>query len=68
MDNTKKVLKGTKRTFLKKGTCSQTLFYILNREFGYLKKTEERASDSLASLMATGHQCGMLWGSALVWR
>jgi len=25
----------TKRSFFKKGTCSRTFFYILNREFGY---------------------------------
>jgi hypothetical protein len=55
-----------KRVFLKKGTCSHTLFYILNRESGYLKENEERASDPLAGgLMQTGHQCGMLWGTAL---
>jgi hypothetical protein len=55
-----------KRVFLKKGTCSQTLCYLLNREFGYLKENEERATDPLAGgLMQTGHQCGMLWGSTL---
>jgi hypothetical protein len=56
----------TKRVFLKKGTCSRTLFYILNREFGYLKEEEEWASDPLAGgIMQQGYQCGMLWGSAL---
>jgi hypothetical protein len=64
--NTKKVRADYKRVFLKKGTCSRTLFYILNRESGYLKENEERASDPLAGgLMQTGHQCGMLWGTAL---
>ena len=56
----------TKRLFLKKGTCSHTLFYILNREFGYLKEDAERASDPLAGGLAQeGYQCGMLWGSTL---
>jgi len=62
----KKVRRDFKRVFMKKGTCSNTLFYILNRESGYLKENEERAADPLAGgLMQTGHQCGMLWGSAL---
>jgi hypothetical protein len=56
----------TKKVFLKKGTCSHTFFYILNREFGYLKEDEERASDPLAGGIAQeGYQCGMLWGTAL---
>ncbi|MFA7418163.1 MAG: C-GCAxxG-C-C family (seleno)protein [Melioribacteraceae bacterium] len=56
----------TKKVFLKKGTCSRTLFYILNREFGNLKEEEEQASDPLAGGIAQeGYQCGMLWGAAL---
>lgn len=56
----------TKRVFFKKGACSHTFFYLLNREFGCPLETEERASDSLAGgIMAQGYQCGMLWGSAL---
>jgi len=56
----------TKRVFLKKGACSHTFFYILNREFGHLKENEECASDPLAGgIMQQGYQCGMLWGSAL---
>jgi C_GCAxxG_C_C family probable redox protein len=55
-----------RRVFLKKGTCSQTLCYLLDREFGYLKENEERAADPLAGgLMQGGQQCGMLWGAAL---
>lgn len=62
----KKVRRDFKRVFMKKGTCSNALFYILNRESGYLKENEERAADPLAGgLMQTGHQCGMLWGSTL---
>lgn len=56
----------TRRVFWKKGACSHTFFYILNRQFGYLKGNEERASDPLAGgIMQQGYQCGMLWGSAL---
>jgi len=63
MNNKKR---NTKKIFLQKGTCSQTLFYILNNEFGHTKENEERASDPLAGGIAQeGYQCGMLWGSAL---
>ncbi len=56
----------TKKLFRKLGTCSRTFYYILNREFGYPKETEECAADLLAGgIMTRGHQCGMLWGSAL---
>lgn len=56
----------TKRLFLKKGTCSRTFFYILNREFGNSKEDEEQASDTLSGGLAQeGYQCGMLWGAAL---
>ncbi len=55
----------TKRVFLKKGTCSRTFFYILNREFGYTLEDEERASDPLAGgILQQGYQCGMLWGAS----
>jgi hypothetical protein len=51
---------------MKKGACSNTLFYLLNREFGHNTLPEESASDPLAGgLNATGHQCGMLWGASL---
>ena len=56
----------TKRVFLKKGACSHTLFYIVNRDFGHLKEQEEAASDPLAGgIISQGYQCGMLWGTAL---
>ena len=55
----------TKDVFKKCGACSHTFFYILNREFGYPKPVEESASDPLAGGLMLGHQCGMLWGSAL---
>ena len=62
----KVIKRDTKKVFLKKGPCSSAFFYILNREFGYLKETEERAADPLCGgIMQQGYQCGMLWGSAL---
>ena len=62
----KVIKRDTKKVFRKLGTCSRTFFYILNREFDYPKETEERAADPLCGgLMQKGHQCGMLWGSAL---
>ena len=66
MNGSTTIPQDTKRVFLKKGTCSHTFFYLLNREFGYPLEDQERASDSLAGgIMAQGYQCGMLWGSAL---
>jgi putative redox-active protein with C_GCAxxG_C_C motif len=60
------VKENTKRVFLKKGSCSRTLFYILNREFGHPKQNEEPALDPLAGgIMKHGYQCGMLWGAAM---
>jgi len=57
----KAIKNDTKKLFLKKGTCSQTFFHILNREFGHIKETEERATDPLAGgIMQLGYQCGML--------
>jgi len=55
----------TKKIFWERGTCSQTFHYLLNREFGYPQEAEGRASDPLAGGLMLGHQCGMLWGSAL---
>ena len=55
----------TRDVFKKCGACSHTMFYILNREFGHPMLQEEYASDPLAGGLMLGHQCGMLWGSAL---
>ena len=56
----------TKRVFLKKGTCSRTFFYILDREFGHSMEEEERAIDPLAGgILQQGYQCGMLWGASM---
>jgi C_GCAxxG_C_C family probable redox protein len=64
--DTNKNLSDTKKVFKKCMACSHTFFFLLNREFGYQKPTEELASNPLAGgLMGKGHQCGMLWGSSL---
>jgi hypothetical protein len=55
-----------KKLFWKLGSCSRTLNYVLDREFGHTNEVEERAADPLAGgIVQRGHQCGMLWGSAL---
>lgn len=55
-----------KRTFIKKGTCSRTFFYILDREFGHPREEEEKAIDPLAGgILQQGYQCGMLWGTSM---
>jgi hypothetical protein len=55
-----------KKIFMKKGACSHTGYFVINREFGYNKPNEERASDLLAGGLANrGYQCGMLWGCSL---
>ncbi|KAF5416776.1 MAG: hypothetical protein C5S38_02510 [Candidatus Methanophagaceae archaeon] len=62
----KKLKLRTKRVFLTKGTCSHTLFYILNRQFGNPREQEERAIDPLAGgILQQGYQCGMLWGASM---
>lgn len=58
--------KDTKWVFIKKGTCSRTLFYILNREFGNPLEDEECAADPLAGgIVNHGYQCGMIWGASM---
>ena len=66
MSHSKTGKSDAKKVFRKLGTCSRTFFYILNREFGHTKEAEERAADPLAGgILQKGHQCGMIWGSAL---
>jgi hypothetical protein len=46
--------------------CSGALYSVLNREFGFPKDAEERASSALCGgIMPLGQQCGMLWGSSM---
>jgi len=60
----KRIRRDTKRLFLKKGTCSRTLFFILDREFGRPQDDEERAAELLAGgIVQQGYQCGLLWGA-----
>lgn len=60
----KRIRRDTKRLFLKKGTCSRTLFFILDREFGHPQDDEERAAELLAGgVVQQGYQCGLLWGA-----
>ncbi len=66
MKNSETMPQDTKKVFQKLGTCSRTFCYLLNHGFGHLKETEERAADPFAGgIIQYGHQCGMLWGSAL---
>ena len=56
----------TRWIFIKKGTCSRTFFYILNRDFGHPMEMEERAIDPMAGgIMQQGYQCGMIWGASM---
>ncbi len=62
----KAVKRDTKKLFWAKGTCSQTFFYIIDREFGHHDEVQERASDPLVGgILQCGYQCGLLIGSAL---
>ncbi|HEX2955572.1 MAG TPA: C-GCAxxG-C-C family (seleno)protein [Chitinispirillaceae bacterium] len=66
MENKSAAPNDIKKIFMKKGACSHTGYFVLNREFGYNKPNEERASDLLAGGLANrGYQCGMLWGCSL---
>jgi hypothetical protein len=63
---TQKAKLRVRRTFLSKGACSHTFFYILNHEFGHNKPHEEQALDPLAGgIVQQGYQCGMLWGASM---
>jgi len=57
---------GTTLTFLKVGTCSETLCKVLDRAFDHPLELEERAALPLAGgIMQQGYQCGAIWGAAL---
>lgn len=61
-----KIHNNARLKFFSIGTCSHTMFYLLNHETGLRTIDEERASDLLAGgLMSKGYQCGMLWGASL---
>ena len=55
-----------KKAFWQCGTCSRTFGHLLDQDFAHPNPDAEQALDSLAGgIMNHGHQCGMLWGSAL---
>lgn len=66
MDNSKKFPADTRKVFMTKGSCSQALCFLLNRESDHHMPEQEKAMDPFAGgLLLLGHQCGMLWGSAM---
>jgi hypothetical protein len=66
METLKPAKNDTRKVFMKCGTCSRTFCFLLNREFDNRNEEYEKAADLLAGgVFNTGHQCGMLWGSAL---
>jgi hypothetical protein len=53
-------------TFLNGRACSDTLFNVINREFGRPMPDEEHAVMPMAGgIMQHGYQCGMIWGATL---
>ncbi|MCX6830201.1 MAG: C-GCAxxG-C-C family protein [candidate division Zixibacteria bacterium] len=57
---------GTVGTFIKRGTCSETSFCVLNRAFDNPLKEEEQAAMPFAGgIMQHGYQCGLIWGATL---
>jgi hypothetical protein len=56
----------TTRVFLRKGTCSETLFHVLDRAAGQPWPEEERACAPMAGgVLQHGFQCGQVWGAVL---
>lgn len=53
-------------TFLKMGTCSETLCNVLNRAYQYPMENEEHATMPFAGgIVQHGYQCGQIWGAVL---
>lgn len=66
MKASEKHKRDTRWIFVKQGTCSRTLYHILNHEFGNGHLSHEKAADPLAGgILRKGHQCGMLWGAVM---
>ncbi|MCB2197939.1 C-GCAxxG-C-C family protein [bacterium] len=56
----------TVQTFLKVGSCSETLSNVLNRAYDHPLYHEEHATLPFAGgILQHGKQCGALWGSVL---
>ena len=57
---------GTVGTFIKRGTCSETSFCVLNQAHNNPLPAEEHATVPFAGgIMQHGYQCGLVWGAAL---
>ncbi len=66
MGNSRAMPQDGRKMFFRLGACSRTFAFLLDREFGHLNEMAERASNPFAGgIIQKGHQCGMLWGSAL---
>ncbi len=68
MANTRNAMSSSRSvlTFLRAGTCSETLCKVLDRAYDNPLTLEERASAPLAGgIMSRGYQCGQVWGAAL---
>ena len=53
-------------TFLKVGTCSETIFNVVDRGFDEPLELEEHGAAPFAGgIIQYGYQCGLLWGATL---
>lgn len=56
----------TIRTFLKVGSCSETLCNVLDSAYGHPRYHEEHGALPFAGgILQKGHQCGVIWGAVL---
>ena len=56
----------TIRTFVKVGTCSETLCKVIDRAFDKPMECEEHAALPFGGgIVQHGYQCGLIWGAAL---
>ncbi|MCB2197940.1 C-GCAxxG-C-C family protein [bacterium] len=54
------------RTFMKVGSCSETMLNVINRAYGTPMELEEKAAMPMAGgILQHGYQCGQIWGSVL---
>ena len=57
---------GTLKTFLKVGTCSETMCNVIDRAFNQPMELEENAAlPFTGGIMQQGYQCGLIWGAVL---
>ena len=56
----------TKKVFKNKGTCSETFYFITDREFGHHNEEHEKASEVFAGgILQSGQQCGFVFGTVM---